>query len=322
MDKRIQIVLGVHDKTGDYSKHAGVTISSVLRNTMADVTVHIFHDDTLTEENKFNFTSLIHAYKQIVRFHSIRWEDNIKDIKEIERLLPDIERLSPGALFRLMICKVLKNVEKAIYLDSDIICNLDIKELWNEDLQGCPIGCVLDSGVQAGHGNILFEGLPDGLLNPRTYVNTGVIVFDIPRVNKKCDLLKNSLDFLHKYPFAHGLDQAAINYLFQKDCAYLNEKYNFFPRYYSAKNLSNLIYHFAGERKPWVCIKQNEIYKEYWNLLSSSPWGNKQVLLDNLFNTSRYLEEVLAEYPILSRKKFILAFIRRFFVEIKRKYIL
>jgi len=214
MDKRIQIVLGVHDKTGDYSKHAGVAISSVLRNTTADVAVHIFHDDTLTEENKFNFTSLIHAYRQTVGFHSIQWKDNITDIKDIERCSLGFEELTVGTLFRLMICKVLKNVEKAIYLDNDIICNLDIKELWNGDLQGCSIGCVLDPGVQAGHGNCLFEGLFGELFNPRTYVNAGVIVFDIPRINEKCDLLKDSLEFLHKYPSAPALDQAAINYLF------------------------------------------------------------------------------------------------------------
>ncbi len=307
MDNKIQIVLGVHDKTGDYSKHAGVTISSVLRNTTADIIVHIFHDDTLTAENKFNFTSLVNAYKQTVEFHSIRWKDDITDIK-------DIKRLSPGTMFKLTICKVLRNAKKAIYLDSDIICNLDIRELWNEDLQGCPIGCVLDSGVQAGQGNILFEGLPDGLLSPRTYVNTGVIVFDIPCMNDKCDLLKDSLDFLHKYPFARCPDQAAISYLFQDNCAHLNEKYNYYPCYHSAKKLSNVIYHFAAEKKPWLCIKQDMIYKKYWNLLCVSPWGEKntQMLIDNLFNTSRYLEEVLAEYPILSRKNLFLHLPRGF----------
>jgi len=273
--------------------------------------VHILHDNTLTEKNRINFSSMVHAYGQTVEFHSIQWEDNIIDIK-------DIERLSPGTLFKLTICKVLRNAKKAIYLDSDIICNLDIEELWNEDLRGNPIACVLESGVQAA-ADFLFEGLPNGVLNPRTYVNSGVIVFDIPCMNKGCDLLKKSLEFLHKYPFVHCPDQAAISYLFQENCTYLNEKYNYYPSYHSGEGLKKVIYHFATEQKPWVCIKQDDIYKEYWNFLCSSPWGgDKQMLVDTLFNTSRYLEEVLMEYPILNRKKFISVFVKRCSIAVKK----
>ena len=44
-------------------------------------------------------------------------------------------RFTVGALYRLFVPQVLPNtVNKIIYLDSDLIVNLDIKELWQIEL--------------------------------------------------------------------------------------------------------------------------------------------------------------------------------------------
>lgn len=48
----IHIALSVYDPKGTYSRHAGVVMASVLRNTDATVCFHILHDETLTKENR------------------------------------------------------------------------------------------------------------------------------------------------------------------------------------------------------------------------------------------------------------------------------
>ncbi len=54
--------------------------------------------------------------------------------------------------YRLKICDVLKDYTKVIYLDSDILVNMDIKKLWDENLKNHALGAVLDSHIKKGHG--------------------------------------------------------------------------------------------------------------------------------------------------------------------------
>ncbi len=56
MQNEIQIVFGVYDATGEYSKYAGVAIASILKNTNSNIRIHIIHDHTLTEKIRNIFT--------------------------------------------------------------------------------------------------------------------------------------------------------------------------------------------------------------------------------------------------------------------------
>ena len=58
-------------------------------------------------------------------------------IAEIKSLIPDISEsvFSIGSMYRLLIPQILpSDIEKCIYLDSDIAINLDINELWQINL--------------------------------------------------------------------------------------------------------------------------------------------------------------------------------------------
>ena len=52
-----------------------------------------------------------------------------------------------GCLFRLLIPDLLE-CPKVIYFDCDVLVNLDIRELWDIDLEGNCIGGVRDSKVK------------------------------------------------------------------------------------------------------------------------------------------------------------------------------
>ena len=51
----IHVCYGLYDKNGHYSKFTGTSILSMFENTNEDVTVHILHDNTLTQENRDKF---------------------------------------------------------------------------------------------------------------------------------------------------------------------------------------------------------------------------------------------------------------------------
>ncbi|MBR6887897.1 MAG: hypothetical protein IKN16_05570 [Selenomonadaceae bacterium] len=130
----IHVCFSLYDKTGRYSKFTGTTVCSIFENTTSDVTVHILHDNTLTDDNRDKFIYLAGRYGQAVKFYDV--EKLCADkIREMIALSSENSRFTVGALYRLFVPQVLPNtVNKIIYLDSDLIVNLDIKELWQIEL--------------------------------------------------------------------------------------------------------------------------------------------------------------------------------------------
>ncbi len=313
MQNEIQVVFGVYDATGEYSKYAGVTIASILKNTNSNIRIHIIHDNTLTEKNKKYFSHLISIYGQHIKFHMIQLE------KEIERCtLGTIKRCTPGAFFRLKICDILKDYPKVIYLDSDILVNMDIKKMWDEDLENHALGAVLDSHIQRGHESRICKGFP---INSYKYFNSGVLLLDIHKINMKYNFYHDSLEFFYKYPDVPCSDQAAINYLLQDDCVFLDEKYNFSMDNHDCNNIDVAIYHFTGDKyfKPWRAVRENPVYKEWWKILYGTPWMENNIdIFNDFIYQPRLLDEVMMHYPIKSRKAFLVNFSRRFFGELKR----
>ncbi|GHT01851.1 hypothetical protein AGMMS50276_30800 [Synergistales bacterium] len=123
---RIEVVLAVYDPKGDYSRWAGVVVTSIFQNTKSPVNVTILHDTTLTDDNRDRFNRTAKRFGQNVSFVDVS--------EQILRIStnPDSDagHLSRGTLYRLLIPDLL-NIPKVIYLDCDIVVNLDIAELWN-----------------------------------------------------------------------------------------------------------------------------------------------------------------------------------------------
>ena len=124
----IHVCFGVYDKDGRYSKFTGTAIASIFDNTTSEVTVHILHDNTMTLANYEKFVYLAGKYGQHIKFYNVE-KICAEKISRIISMIPAIKtaRVSIGALFRLLIHDVIPiDVKKIIYLDSDIIVNLDV----------------------------------------------------------------------------------------------------------------------------------------------------------------------------------------------------
>ena len=67
----IHVCFPLHDKTGSYSKYEGVAICSLLENTNSEITIHIIHDATVSDDNIEKFHNLITAYGQRLELHRI-----------------------------------------------------------------------------------------------------------------------------------------------------------------------------------------------------------------------------------------------------------
>ena len=72
----IHVCFALNDATGRYSKFTGTSMLSLFGNIIplsqsSSVTVHILHDNTLTNDNREKFIYLAGQYNQFVKFYNL-----------------------------------------------------------------------------------------------------------------------------------------------------------------------------------------------------------------------------------------------------------
>lgn len=321
----IHVAHGIHDKTGDYSRHLCATIESYLSNTQAKVCVHILHDNTLGNGNKDIMKKIASSHDADIRFYNIQF-NKTNDV-DYERLAGNV---TIGALFRLKLADALVDIDKVIYLDSDIICTLDLQDMWDIDLADYSIAAVADvPAIILGCANREFyQKVP--IMNNK-YFNSGVVVFNLNRIKKTHDLFRDSIGFLLENKDAEMADQDALNYLFQSDCRLIDRKFNFITSLLSENDTSpndklrewdeRKCWHFAGREKPWL-VKMYPVSKLYWKYLARTPWCDiPEKVVEWMYNLEAPpLADQMLVHRIGSRNKLVKNYVKRLYIDIKQKY--
>ena len=262
---KIHLTLSIYDPAGTYSKYAGACIASICSNTTRKLCLHVFHDDTLEETNRSKLTAVVQKFDKEIEFI------NIKD--EILECNVDLDDLSGtftrGALFRLFVPDFLL-LSKVIYLDTDIICSMDIGELWD-----LPI-----SGDKALSGT---SDLPDGDI---TYINSGVLVMNLDVIRKHGRLIDLACDYLTTHKGLLYPDQDFLNDEFKNEKMILPKCFNDDTKRCTATDsLQGHLWHFAGEDKPWKYPMDVRPEILYWQYLNQTPWSSE--LIEDMLNAAK-----------------------------------
>ena len=270
----IQIALAFCDPHGTYSRHAAVTMASIYSNTESKVCIHILHDETLSDKNRELLTKTAEMYSQEVEFHNL---ENMLDEDKI-----DVSKLTldgaKGTLFRFMLPELL-DVPKVIYMDCDIVVTLDIKEMWDADMDGCAIAAVPDywtieynkKGIVPKRLALAWKSMGISLSE---YFNAGVIVMNLDKIRHSYDFLNEIAEFYSKFKKAITLaDQDCLNYIFAGDCKLIDEKFNKIITYdVDKKQVTGYVWHMAGGAKPWQGYTRPYIDDLYWYYLKKTPY--------------------------------------------------
>ena len=241
-------------------------------------TVHILHDNTLTLDNREKFIYLAGRYGQAVKFYNV--EELCADkIAEMKKIMPGVvnSQFSIASLYRLLIPQLLPaDVDKCIYLDSDIIVNLDINELWQINLEGKVLGVIPEvlNGVNTRKS---FKLVADNLIKPEDYFNSGVMLMNIKVFRTEQEMLMNSINFISKNPAYKYFDQEILNYCFSTRTLKLPLKYNLLVnnlRY--EQKIEKGIYHFAGGA---FANGLNNPFNRLWiKYFVKTPWFNEETI--------------------------------------------
>ena len=182
--------------------------------------------------------------------------------------------------YRLLLPSLLKDRARTIYLDSDLVVETDLSELFYADLQGQPLGGVPDrpeiqAGLQA-HVN-----RPGDL-----YINAGVLVMDL-NIWREQKIADQCMQWLTENPtIATMMDQDAINYILFKKKVFFDRRFNLNPIHdppaVTLAKIPKRVLHFAGAIKPWHSwydfdlIEIFNFYKKLANVEDKIPFAVAQ----------------------------------------------
>lgn len=282
----IHVCFALYDKNGRYSKFTGTAVLSLLENTSSEVTIHILHDNTLSTDNRDKFFFLVGRYGQHVKFHNVE-RLFLEKFPETGTLSDTFQSLySAAAMYRFLIPQLFSaSVEKVIYLDSDIVVNLDIEELWRVQLAGRPIGAVpvsfQNADVQEGvtRARKMFRMCEDGGVKPEDYFNSGVLLMNLRVFREEETTLTSAIKSISVYPEYAFLDQDVLNYCFAARAVRLPVKFNRAVRYERLEGKGTVerkIYHYAGQNSVWSFnLDMRDAFSRLWmDYFMQTPWFN------------------------------------------------
>ncbi|MFU1798323.1 glycosyltransferase family 8 protein [Paenibacillus azoreducens] len=277
----IELALAFNDRDGSYAEHAAAVLTSVFRNTGSQINVHILHDETLTEENKLRLVQLSSSFNHTINFYPVTLPP---EISEALAGTISMNRWTSGSMYRLLIPSLIPT-DKVIYLDCDVIVNMDISELWATDLGGCYLGAIHDQGIMGVAHIVAAFGL-----NPESYFNSGVILFGLNNIRQKLNWYEEMVNFLRSHPDTTMPDQDVLNHVFGRNFLPLDQRFNSFHINGLEPDFHQKIVHFAGDIKCWDPLSPGfGLYQDHLNL---TPWRIPSEQLAQLVQTLEPMRHV------------------------------
>ncbi|AXP08377.1 glycosyltransferase family 8 protein [Campylobacter hepaticus] len=291
----------------NYIKYTAVLITSIVLNTK---------QNSNCKDEKYFFHILSNLVSNSTQKKLLKLQNNLNKIFSCEIVIHiyddhDFAKFpfsgaahnSKIPYYRLKLSSIFDNsVKKCLYLDSDMLCMCDIRELFAIDLKDKIIGAVGDIGSKKSKIKYIKDNKKMIFKFNENYFNSGLLLINLEEykkqnIEKKCenlaskcyyikaadqDLLNATIQsqYLVKLDFSYNFSVIAFCYVVCKDenkykLNYTRDEFN-----QSIKNPKILHY---GE-KPWKYLKSyfdyngKNINDYWWDIAYKTPIFNKELL--------------------------------------------
>ncbi len=262
-----------------FTKQLAAAIASITRSATREHQVFVLHDGYEP--------ALIDQISGIAgETISLRWLDARSSTLDDAQLPP---YLPTAALFRLRIGNLLPDeIERVLYIDSDVAVRQPLDELWETDLSGCVLGAVRDPVVPWAAAPAGLPWAEIGVAPNTPYFNSGVLVIDAGLWRSQ-RISENALQLLARHRFLYG-DQCALNAVLAGNWTPLGPRWNIQAGHLaSGRSLAWVtepqetlaaaiddpaIVHFntSSMRRPWE-HQCTHPYRDLWfEYLDLTPW--------------------------------------------------
>lgn len=229
-----------------------VAMTSILENKNPDTKIdfYVMLSGDFLDENKAKIMSLQNKYDHC-RITLIDMKDKLKDVY-ISR------HVTEATYYRLMLASILPELDKVLYLDSDIIVQKDLSDLYSQDLENYYLAGVLDVCV-CGDGMVdarqkRAETERDFFIEKfgvdaykEKYICAAVTLFNLKKIredNRHIEFMENAKMYSHMYH-----DQDVLNFVCFDQILVLSDVYHKDARF--ANPSEQVIIHYASRIKPW-----------------------------------------------------------------------
>ena len=199
--------------------------------------------------------------------------------------------VSVAAYARLSMGRLLPaEVDRAIYLDGDMVALGDIAPLGEMDLNGHPVAAVQDpvAGL-VGQSAQMMHWADWDIPNGTPVFNSGLMVFDLFRWRRE-NLFGKAIEVARRHPDRMKFwDQCALNYVVRGDFQPLDPAWNVGPFVFYPPHCKDVVYdaetaarcirepkiiHFGGTWRPWKGPGRHWRETEFYRYLYRTAWRN------------------------------------------------
>lgn len=306
----MHIILATDD---NFVQHCCVTMTSVMENNN-HVSFHIFTEG-LGDKNEQILKDQAKKYNCDVHFCLID--------SETAKLFPMPPEggmhISIATYYRLFAEIVLpETVDKAIYMDCDMVVRKSFEDLWNIDLTGYALGAVFQNDSDA---SLLDK---DRLMIEKGYgyFNAGLLLMNLDYwrkndvTNRLFDFIRNHRDCIKQH------DQDTLNAVLYKEVKPISYTWNYLPMFYwkmkkvfpsyvdyEEKVTDPANIHFVSVPKPWDFGCNHPYKKEYYKYLEMTPFkgATPKFIWRKFYNDvlKRRLIVFIAKVDVLNLRKLV-----------------
>lgn len=278
--------------TANYLWGAAVTVRSALEACSTTLNVYVICVDLSPAEKQ----QLLHSW-QTSNLGLIKFIDF--ELERVNNLRSTLLVKSKSPYARFFIPEYLADVSRCIYLDTDLIVCSDLNELQLLDLHGNSSACVIDGGIDTPQQQQrLREKL--GLVNPKQYFNSGVIVMDLDAWRQLQIQFKALVVAQENYDLLDQMDQDALNIVLADDWLILDPKWNT-SKGKADPNFSDGIIHFLGKVKPWHADYAANFQDRWFALLDRTAFAGQRPV--KLLGVGAAYRKIVRSIPTLEMVK-------------------
>jgi lipopolysaccharide biosynthesis glycosyltransferase len=269
----------------NYIRHCAVMLRTLREgNPEEDLSVYIVHE-ALDPKERAKFVGYLGEFLPSLSLLQVE-----------PRLLssfPVSGHISIATYFRLLLPSILPPViNRALFIDSDVVINGSLRELWETPFEGHSLAAVTDRNLDMQRERLEMDA-------DSPYFNAGMMLIDLDAW-RKANVLERGMAYAIKNgDKLNNWDQDVLNHLFEKRVLLLHQRWNAMSHLWGLDQAwmeergglltqeeqqahdSPAIIHFAGGgmAKPWNHRCTNPWKDRYRQFLAQSPWA--QVPMDD-----------------------------------------
>ena len=221
--------------------------------------------------------------------------------------------ISVETYYRFFIFDLFKDTQKVLYLDSDMVVNADIAELYDTELGDNYLAAAKDIDLAGSikHNKKQSEYVKNdiGCSGADEYFQAGVLLFNLETMKNHADMQK--LVLVSQERNWNYMDQDILNHVYQKKIVYLNQTWNcvmdwrepnasrmeilkeapfsLYNEYLEARKSPKIV-HYAGYQKPWN--KSSCDFSEYfWKYARQTVFYEELIVRLSEYHTKKIIEK-------------------------------